>query len=97
MLWGIQIGLGAIVAVICFHLVKARLLFVQSLGWLCAAYFVTRYVHGLFLSIRFIIGGEWLELVTALINVALLIWTIMYTAGGRSARLQALLESKETV
>lgn len=67
LLWAIQIGLGAIIAVLCFHLVKARFLLVQILGWLLAAYFVTRYVHGLYLSVSFVIGGEWLEIVTRLL------------------------------
>jgi hypothetical protein len=67
---------------------------VQILGWLLAVFFVSRYLYGMYLSARFVIGGEWVEVVTALINFILLVWTVMYAFGGRTARLEQLNQSR---
>ncbi len=63
-------------AVLCFHLVKARSAAVRIFGWLIGIYFIIRYAQGCIISARLVSGGSWIETITAGINVLLALTTL---------------------
>ena len=90
MLWLAQVVMGAIVAVICFYLVKARYQVIHIIGWLIAAYFVVDHIQGFIISVRVMSAGVWSHAVTAGVNVLLAIGTVVCAFGGLAARIQEL-------
>lgn len=94
MLWLAQVVMGAIVAVSCFYLVKARYLVIHITGWLIAAYFVVDHIQGFIISVRVMSAGVWSHAVTAGVNVLLAIGTVMCAFGGLAARIRQRREER---
>lgn len=75
LLWFLQIALGALVATACFYLVKAPFVLLRFVGWLLGLYFIFRYVQGCVISVRMVFDGSWVKLITAGINIFLMLTT----------------------
>jgi hypothetical protein len=94
LLWLAQVAMGAIIAVICFYLVKVRYLAIHIFGLVIAAYFVFDYILGFITSIRAMIDGVWSQAFAAGVNVLLATVTVMCAWWGRAARIRQLREER---
>jgi len=93
----LQVLLGGVIAFLCFLLVRARLLAIHIVGILVTAFLIFRYAHGTWLSLRFVLEGEWTQSVTGVINIVLAVATsACAVVGNRHRRTAGVDDSRSS-